>query len=271
MTASIGCLGLAMIVLFFTTCFFIREINKHIAELKKELEEATECINYLRKDMLSMDNDLELTKCTFNDLKNKLENSEKSLDVASRLKGIEGSLKGMLDLMEQERTERLNACYEEAVRQTKAFYEANLASKDAGDDDKPYADIPGYLDEGFEGEESITEEQKKEASLRNILELPSPVYKWEFPTEPNTTAAPTPIIGEEYLVIGRDKSMHESLDTNVDIVSGIGTWKGFCVGRGYCGFDMEDGYQLDKVYAFVQLPSPSDVMNEVLDIRFKEE
>lgn len=270
MNASIGCLGLGMIALFFTACFFIRESNKHIAELKKELEEVKEFFNYLRKDMLSMDDDLEQTKCAFNDIKNKLENSEKSLDIASRLKGIEGSLKGMLDFMEQEHTERLNERYEEAARQTRALYEANLASAHAGDDDKPYADIPGDLDEGFEGEESITEEQKKEASVRNILELPSPVYKWEFPTKPSSTAAPTPIIGEEYLVIGRDKSMHESLDTNVDIVSGVGTWKGFCAGRGYCSFDMDDGYKLDKVYAFIQLPSPSDVMEKVIDIRLKE-
>lgn len=274
MNASIGCLGLGMIVLFFIACLFIREINKHIAELKNKFEEVMGRIDYIRKEMQfatrDLNNEILKTRTDLDDLKNKLEDSEKSLDVASRLKGIEGSLKGMLDLMEQERTERLNERYEEAARQAKALYEANLASAHAGDDDKPYADIPGDLDEGFEGEESITEEQKKEASVRNILELPSPVYKWEFPTKPSSTAAPTPIIGEEYLVIGRDKSIHESLDTNVDIVSGIGTWKGFCAGRGYCGFDMDDGYKLDKVYAFIQLPSPSDVMNEVLDIRFKE-
>lgn len=288
MNASIGCLGLAMIVLFFTTCLFIRESNKHIAELKKELHKANEEIDYLREEFMlsiadrfsngltkivtAINNHATMTNIELNDTKTKLGYLvEESTYVASHLEGLERTLNGMFNLMEQEHKEELDSHYEEAKRQTRALYEANLASAHAGDDDKPYADIPGDLDEGFEGEESITEEQKKEASLRNILELPSPVYKWEFPTEPSSNAAPTPIIGEEYLVIGRDKSMHESLDTNVDIVSGIGTWKGFCAGRGYCSFDMDDGYKLDKVYAFIQLPSPSDVMEKVIDIRLKEE
>ena len=261
MNANIGCLGLGMIVLFFTTCFFIRESNKHIAELKKELEEATECINYLRKDMLSMDADLELTKCTFNDLKNKLENSEKSLDIESRLKGIEGSLKGMLDLMEQERTERLNARYEEAARQTKALYEAHLASKDAGDDDKPYADIPGDLDEGFEGEESATDEQREALEYSSEKVNEKAKYEWIFPS---SDPSAVPIIGDEYLVIGRNRE-------NNDIVTDVGTWKGLSFIKGLPGgFDMKEGYKLNRVYAYVRLPSPSDVMNEVLDIRFKE-
>lgn len=287
MNASIGCLGLGMIVLFFTTCFFIRESNKHIAELKKELDEANEEIDYIREEFMlsiadrftneftkivtAINNHATMTNIELSDAKTKLGNlAEEFTYVSLHLKCLEGSVRGMFNLMEQEHKEGLDSRYEEAKRQTKAMYEASLASEDTGDDDKPYADIPGDLDEGFEGEESITEEQKKEASLRNILELPSPVYKWEFPTEPSSNAAPTPIIGEEYMVIGRDKSMHESPDTNVDIVSGIGTWKGFCAGRGYCGFDMDDGYQLDKVYAFIQLPSPSDVMEKVIDIRLKE-
>lgn len=261
MNASIGCLGLGMIVLFFTTCFFIRESNKHIAELKKELEEVKEFFNYLRKDVLSMDDDLELTKCIFNDLKNKLENQEKSLDVASRLEGIEGSLKGMLDLMEQEHTERLNERYEEAVRQTKALYEANLASKDAGDGNKPYADIPGDLDEGFEGEESATDEQREALEYSSEKVNEKAKYKWVFPS---SDPCAVPIIGDEYLVIGRNRE-------NNDIVTDVGTWKGLSFSKGLPGgFDMKEGYKLNEVYAYVRLPSPSDVMNEVLDIRFKE-
>lgn len=275
MNASIGCLGLGMIVLFFVAYLFIRESNKHIDELKNELEEANEHIDYLRRYSLLISERLDHAEEIWND---EIKKNEKDVDdlkndiyVASHLKGIEGSLKGLLDIAEQEHADLVKWRSEAAERQIKAFCEDSDVSEDSGDDDEPYADIPGDLDDGFEGEESITEEQKKEASLMNILELPSPIYKWEFPTEPSSNAAQTPIIGTEYMVIGRDKSMHESPDTNVDIVSGVGMWKGFRVGRGYCGFDMEDGYQLDKVYAFVQLPSPSDVMNKVLDIRFKEE
>ena len=275
MNASIGCLGLGMLVLFFTTMIFLRESNKHIDELKKELEEANEHIDYLYRYSRLIRESLDHAKEIWNDeiAKNKKEvdDLKKNTYVASHLKGIEGSLKGMLDIVEQEHADLVKWRSEAAERQIKAFCEDGDASEDSGDDDKPYADIPGDLDDGFDGEESITEEQKKEASLRNILELPIPVYTWMFPTEPGSNTAPTPILGTEYMVIGRDKSMHESPDTNVDIVSGVGTWKGFRIGRGYCGFDMEDGYQLDKVYAFIQLPSPSDVMEKVIDIQLKEE
>lgn len=267
MNASIGCLGLGMIVLFFTTCFFIRESNKHIAELKKELEEVKEFFNYLRKDMLSMDDDLEQTKCAFNDIKNKLENSEKSFDIASRLKGIEGSLKGMLDLMEQERTERLNERYEEAARQTRALYETNLASAHAGDNDEPYADIPGDLDDGFEGEEPATDEQREALEYANKKVRDKANYKWIFPSE-DPASTPIPIVGDEYLVIGSDKSYS---GFKADLVSGVGVWKGLGSKPWSCGFDMDEGYKLDKVYAYIRLPSPSDVMEKILDIRSKEE
>ena len=264
MNANIVCLVLGMIVLFFTTCFFIRESNEHIAELKKDLKEATECINHLRKVMLSMDDDLEQTKVTLNNELNdikKLFSSEKSLDVESRLKGIEGSLKGMLDLMEQERTERINARYEEAVRQTKALYEANLASAHTGDDDKPYADIPGDLNEGFEGEEPATDEQREALEYSSLKVNEKTKYEWIFPS---SDPSAVPIIGDEYLVIGRDRE-------NNDIVTDVGTWKGPRFGLGLPGgFSMKEGYILDRVYAYVRLPSPSDVMNEVLDICFKE-
>ena len=272
MNASIGYLGLGMMVLFFVTMIFLRESNKNIAELKKELKKELECIDYLRRYSQLISEELDHAKEVWDDViaKNEKEVNDlkKNTYVASHLKGIESSLKGILDIVEQEHADSVKWRSEAAERQIKAFCEHSDASEDTGDDGEPYADIPGDLDDGFEGEESITEEQKKEAPLRPLLELPIPVYTWMFPTEPGFKVAP--IVGTEYLVIGRDKSMHESSDTNVDIVSGIGTWKGFHVGRGYCGFDMEDGYQLDKVYAFIQLPSPSDVMNEVLDIRFKE-
>lgn len=261
MNASIGCLGLGMIVLFFTTCFFIRESNKHIAELKKELDDAMACINCHQNAMQLMDNVIEINEKELNDIKNKLENSEKSLDIESRLKGIEGSLKGMLDLMEQERTERLNARYEEAVRQTKALYEANLASKDAGDDDKPYADIPGDLDDGFDGEESASDEQREALEYSSEKVNEKAKYEWIFPSR---DLSAVPIVGEEYLVIGRNRE-------NNDIVTDVGTWKGLSFSKGLPGgFDMKEGYKLNEVYAYVRLPSPSDVMNEVLDIRFKE-
>ena len=258
MNASIGCLGLGMIVLFFTTLIFLSQSDKHIDELRKELKDQMECIDYLRKYVRLLNDDLKKTDETLNELKEKLENSEKSLDIASRLKGIEGSLKGMLDLMEQERTERLNERYEAEARQAKALYEANLASKDAGDDDKPYADIPGDLDEGFEGEESATDEQREalehaEKMVKSENDIPS--YHWVFPRDDH--GEDWPVIGEEHLVIGRERKTGE-------VVSGVGTWTGI-------KYDMEDGYKLDKVYADIKLPSPSDVMNEVLDIRFKEE
>lgn len=250
MNASISCLGLGMIVLFFVTMIFLRQNDKHVAELEKELKDQMECINYLRKYARLISDDLDQTKETLYDLKEKLEDSEKSLDIASRLKGIEGSLKGMLDLMEQERTERLNARYEEEARQAKALYETNLASAHSGDDDEPYADIPGDLDEGFEGEESATDEQREAVESKNDI----PSYHWVFPRD--DYGENWPVLGEEYLVVGRERNSGE-------VVSGIGTWAGV-------KYDMDDGYKLDKVYACIRLPSPSDVMNEVLDIRLKE-
>lgn len=258
MNVSIGCLGLGMIVLFFVTMIFLRQSDEHVAELEKELKDQMECINYLRKYARLISDDLDQTKETLNDLKEKLEDSEKSLDIASRLEGIEGSLKGMLDLMEQERTERLNARYEEEARQARALYEANLASAHSGDDDKPYADIPGDLDEGSEGEESATDEQREaleyaEKVIKSENDIPS--YHWIFPQE--DYGENRPVLGEEYLVIGRERKTGE-------IVSGTGTWAGL-------KYVMDDGYILDRVYADIRLPSPSDVMNKVLDIRFKEE
>lgn len=260
MNISILCLGLGMIVLFFVACLFIRQSNKHIAELKKELEEAMERIDYIRKDML-------LTAGTFNDeilktykeldnLKSKqLEYSENAPDLASHLKGIEGVLRGMLNIVVQEHTDATKRRYEATERQTRAMYEINMASAHSGDDDKPYADIPGDLDEGFEGEESATDEQ------REALEYSKVKYEWIFPSS-DPSAVPT--VGEEYLVIGRDREDN-------DIVTDFGTWKGLHFGKGLPGgFDMKEGYILDRVYAYVRLPSPSDVMNEVLDIRFKE-
>lgn len=278
MNASIGCLGLGMIVLFFTACLFIRESNKHIAELKKELKEANEEIDYIREEFMlsiadrftneftkivtAINNHATMTNIELSDTKTKLGNlAEEFTYVTSHLKCLEGSLRGMLNLMEQEHKEVLDSRYEEAKRQTKAFYEASLASEDTGDDDKPYADIPGDLDEGFEGEESATDEQREALEYAGEKVNDKPKYEWIFPSSDLNAV---PIVGDEYLVIGRNRE-------NNEIVTDIGTWKGLYFDKGLPGgFDMNEGYQLDKVYAFVQLPSPSDVMNEVLDIRFKE-
>ena len=219
----------------------------------------------------------------------KLKTMTDDVDLASRLSGLEACLKGIRDIMEEEhrwaaecRSEGnesdSKACCngddeeDEYVPEGLCAAFAKLCDEDTEKekDCEAFADIPGDLDEGFEGEESITEEQKKEASLRNILELPSPVYKWEFPSDDPSfhTELPTsPIVGMKYLVIGHDKRL-----SNVNnIVSGVGVWRGFCAGRGYCGFDMEDEYELDRVYAYVQMPSASDVMQKVIDVKLKED
>lgn len=265
MNTSIGFLGLGMIVLFFIACLFIREINKHIAELKNKFEEVMGRIDYIRKEMQfatrDLNNEILKTRMELDDLKKKLEDSETGLDLASHLTGLEGSLRGMLDLMEQERTERLNDRYEEAARQTRALYEANLASAHTGDNNKPYADIPGDLDEGFDGEESATDEQREALEYAEGKVNEKMKYEWVFPSRDPSAV---PIIGDEYLVIGRNREDNE-------IVTDVGTWKGLSFAKGLPGgFDMKEGYKLDRVYAYVRLPSPSDVMNEVLDIRFKE-
>lgn len=274
MNASIGCLGLGMIVLFFTTCFFIRESNKHIAELKKELEETNEEIDYIREEFMlsiadrftneftkivtAINNHATMTNIELSDTKTKLGNlAEEFAYVSLHLKCLEGSVRGMFNLMEQEHKEVLDSRYEEAKKQTKAFYEASLASEDTGDDGKPYADIPGDLDEGFEGEESATDEQREalehaEKVIKSENDIPS--YHWVFPQE--DCGENWPVFGEEYLVIGRERKTGE-------IVSGTGTWAGI-------KYVMDDGYILDRVYADIRLPSPSDVMNKVLDIRLKE-
>lgn len=245
MNASICCLGLGMIALFFATTIFIRENNKKIAKLKKELNEAIETIDFLNKDLLSMDDDISNNSKELNDIKKNFSSLDKGLELTltSHLKGIEGSLKGMLDIVEQEHTDTLKWRSEAAERQIKAFC-------DAGDDDEPYADIPGDLDEGFEGEESATDEQREAVESKNDIHS----YHWVFPRD--DYGENWPVLGEEYLVVGRERNSGE-------VVSGIGTWAGV-------KYDMDDGYKLDKVYACIRLPSPSDVMNEVLDIRLKE-
>lgn len=100
MNASICCLGLAMIVLFLTTMIFIRENNKKIAKLKKELNEAIETIDFLNKDMLSMDDDISNNSKELNDIKKNFSSLDKGLELTltSHLKGIEGSLGACLIL-----------------------------------------------------------------------------------------------------------------------------------------------------------------------------
>lgn len=257
---SIGYLALGMIALFFTTMMFLRQNDEHIYELKKELKESMKCINNFSKDISMLNGKILKNKKELDDINKKLEGSENGIDyadLASHLKGIEGSLKGMLDIVEQEHADTVKWRSEASERQIKAFCEYNDASEDSGDNDKPYADIPGDLDEGFEGEESATDEQREalehsEKTIKNKKDIPS--YHWVFPHEDYEENRP--VLGEEYLVVGRERKTGE-------VVSGIGTWIGI-------KYDMDEGYKLDKVYAYVRLPSPSDVMNEVLDIVLKE-
>lgn len=262
MNASICCLGLGMIALFFATMIFIRENNKKIAKLKKELNEAIETIDFLNKDLLSMDDDISNNSKELNDIKKNFSSLDKGLELTltSHLKGIEGSLKGMLDIAEQEHADALKWRSEACDGQIKALC-------DAGDDDEPYADIPGDLDEGFEGEEPATDEQREALEYANKKVQAKTNYKWIFPSE-DPASTPIPIVGDEYLVIGSDMSYTGFKE---DLVSGVGVWKGLGSKPWSCGFDMDEGYKLDKVYAYVRLPSPSDVMEKILDIRSKEE
>lgn len=264
MNASIYCLGLGMIALFFATTIFIRENDKKIAKLKKELNEAIETIDFLNKDMLSMDDDILNNSKELNDIKKNFSSLDKGLELTltSHLKGIEGSLKGMLDIVEQEHTDTLKWRSEAAERQIKAI----KRFCDMGDDDKPYADIPGDLDEGFEGEEPATDEQREALEYANKKVRAKTNYKWIFPSE-DPASTPVPIIGDEYLVIGSDTSYS---GFKADLVSGVGVWKGLGSKPWSCGFDMDEGYKLDKVYTYIRLPSPSDVMEKILDIRSKE-
>lgn len=263
MNVSIGCLGLGTIILFFVTMIFICESNKHIAELKKELDDAMACINCHQKAMQLMDDGIAKNEKDLNDIKKNFSSLDKGLDLTltSHLNGIEGSLKGLLDVVEQEHADVVKWRSEAAERQIKAFCEYNKESEDTGDDNEPYADIPGDLDEGFEGEESATDEQREALEYISEKVNGKAKYEWIFPSR---DLSAVPIVGEEYLVIGRNREDN-------DIVTDVGTWKGLYFNKGLPGgFDMNEGYKLNEVYAYVKLPSPSDVMNEVLDIRFKE-
>ena len=83
------------------------------------------------------------------------------------------------------------------------------------------------------------------------------VYEWIFPSK-GVTEENKPKIGEEYLVIGKVKG-----SDNID--SSFASWNGIVFRpTEHSPFDTFDSFE--NVYAYFQLPSPSDVMKEVVDI-----
>ena len=84
------------------------------------------------------------------------------------------------------------------------------------------------------------------------------IYEWIFPSK-GVTEENEPKIGEEYLVIGHVRGAD-------NIYSSFASWNGavFKPSEHNSQFDSFDAFE--NVYAYFQLPSPSDVMKEVVDI-----
>lgn len=242
---SVGYLGLGMLVLFFTLLIFIRQVHNENEELKSKVNELQENFDFVRKYTLSMDSELE-------NVKGSVHVMTSSIDLAPRLKGIEDALNGLLDIVKEEHTDAVKWHSEAAERQTKPFCDdEDDASEDEGDDFDQYD----------------TEEPDQDVVQKLINKKTE--YKWIFPSEKMPTATKNddilPVVGDEYLVIGKNFE-------DGKIVSDIGTWKGspYNVSKTFSGgFDM-DSYKLDKIYAYIKLPSPSDVMEKVVDVYLKE-
>lgn len=105
-------------------------------------------------------------------------------------------------------------------------------------------------------EEDINEGDESEN--RGITDPNRGIYEWIFPSK-GVTEENKPKIGEEYLVIGHVRGAD-------NIHSSFALWNGavFKPSEHNCPFDSFDSFE--NVYAYFQLPSPSDVMNEVVDI-----
>lgn len=242
---SVGYLGLGMLVLFFILLVFNRQVRNENEELKSKVKELQENFNFIRNYTLSMDSDIEKVKGSVHVMTS-------SIDLAPRLKGIEDVLNGLLDVVKEEHEEASKRRSDASEGQIKPFCDDEEdASEDEGDDFDQY-----------------DAEEPDQDVVQKLINKKTE-YKWIFPSVITATAIQKddtqPIIGDEYLVIGKNSG-------DGKIVSDIGTWKGspYHVGKTFSGgFDM-DSYKLDKIYAYIKLPSPSDVMEKVVDVYLKE-
>lgn len=242
---SVGYLGLGMLVLFFILLVFNRQVRNENKELKSKVKELQENFNFIRNCTLSMDSDIEKVKGSVHVMTS-------SIDSAPRLKGIEAALNGLLDIVKEE--------HEEASKRRSDASEGQI--KPFCDDEEDTSE-----DEGDDFDQYDTEEPDQDVVQKLINKKIE--YKWIFPSEKMPTATQNddilPIVGDEYLVIGKNFE-------DGKIVSDIGTWKGspYNVSKTFSGgFDM-DSYKLEKIYAYIKLPSPSDVMEKVVDVYLKE-
>lgn len=244
---SVGYLGLGMLVLFFILLVFNRQVRNENEELKSKVKELQDNFNFIRNYTLSMDSDIEKVKGSVHVMTS-------SIDLAPRLKGIEDVLNGLLDVVKEEHEEASKRRSEASEKQIKPFCDDEA---DASEDE----------DEGDDFDLYDTEEPDQDVIQRMVNKKTE--YKWIFPSEKMPTATRNddilPVVGDEYLVIGKNFE-------DGKIVSDIGIWEGsqYYVSKTFSGgFDM-DSYKLDKIYAYIKLPSPSDVMEKVVDVYLKE-
>lgn len=80
-------------------------------------------------------------------------------------------------------------------------------------------------------------------------------YTWEFPGDESYTAKL--IVGHSYLVIGSEIGL--MIGENGKLISHESLWDGFRF------MTMDGTYPFNKIYAFVELPSTRDVMDEVVE------
>jgi len=255
MNASVGCLALGTLVLFFVVLTFAYENSKKILALEKKLDEMQSQNDShsknLGQSLLSVDNEIarlrrtidehedtigfllkdnyELDKCLTH-TKKRLDSSGNCSDMTSHLEGIEDALRSLATIRTREYFEALDRAQNASEGQTEAFCEDHVDSCD------------------HDGDEA--------SDLADSSEDETPSYHWIFPSEGYGSIRNYPRIGDRYFVIGYDRKTKE-------VVSGFGTWTGST-------YDMDDGYDIVQVYAIIRTPSASDVMKKVLDIRMRE-
>lgn len=226
---SILYVAIGFFALFFALLIFVRQIDGQVNELREENKSLHDKIDMFDRE-LSVVGETLFNKTVDN--KKRLDRLENVEEATSHLKGIEASLRGLFDIVEQAYKNGSSWCSGAFKGQTEYF--------------RAY---------DFEGEARQTEEQAE--AVDHGKKTADPCYRWIFPSDDDWDGE-WPVTMDEYLVIGRDKESGE-------MVSGV------CVWRGSHWLDMENDRKLDWTYAYIRLPSPSDVMEKVIDIRLKDQ
>jgi len=244
MNTSVGCLALGTLVLFFVLLIFTYENSKKILTLEKKLDEMQSQNDSHNKNfgqsLLSVDDEIARLRRTIDEhddsigflLKDNYE-LDKRLDSSGNYSNMASHLEGIEDALRSLATIR-----------TREYYEALDEAQNASE-----GQTEAFCEDHVDSSDEV-------GDLMGSLEYWTPSYRWVFPSEGYGEIRNYPRIGDRYFVVGCDRKTKE-------VVSGFGTWTG-------SRYDMDDGYDIVQVYAICRIPSASDVMEKVLDIRMRE-